>query len=150
MPRSSCNACCNSGELARANDSFKDAVLQILCAILGATGGSTSDAGGTPASATSVGVGPSVAATGGNLTAGVVQNFTWTDTHFKARVVSLPTSPNVIYGKWNAANASPTDFDFYCSPGDVEQVPPGQLATSVSLYSTVNQTYNTHFSVRGY
>lgn len=37
MPRSSCEPCCNPTELSRSVDSYRSAVLLILCGIFGAT-----------------------------------------------------------------------------------------------------------------
>lgn len=47
MPRDSCLPCCNPTELARNVDSYRDAVLQILCTIAAGSGGGGGGGGAT-------------------------------------------------------------------------------------------------------
>lgn len=87
---------------------------------------------------------------GGNLTAGVKQIFLFSTPVKFARINMHPDAPAGVFGRWNAEDASETDFDFYLAPGDAEYGPPMVRIIRITLFSTENQTYETDFNVRGF
>lgn len=92
----------------------------------------------------------SMLAAGSDLVGATAQSFTFSPDVGVCQIFSSLDAPDIIYGKWNAANASLTAWDFYLAPGDAIQSPPGVSVASVSLYSATGQTYGSNFRVLGY
>jgi hypothetical protein len=142
MPRSSCDYCCNPVEFANDNYSFKAAVLQIMCNMNAAIESGGGGGGGTA-------IGPTGPTTTGNLSAGVAAQYNFAAWQNKVQIWATPELPGRIYGKWNSATASATDWDFYVDPGNIFTFT-GTPVNSVALFNASAATYGTHFMIEAY
>lgn len=93
--------------------------------------------------------------TGTDLTATTATTFTWTVHQDRVRVVLHPDSTATIYLRWNGTDALPastTTYDEVMRIGNLETIksPYGLKVKTLNIYSSANQTFGTHFTVRGF
>lgn len=85
------------------------------------------------------------------VASGADETYAWDAYPQQVRVWNAYASPTTIRGRYNAAAASATNWEFELAPGESDTSPPGQLITSVTIYAdSATATYGEDFALWGW